>query len=111
MLALGEAGERKPAVRERLGGVAGEVELAAVEYGRSFSAKPGSSLALSASCRSRMIWRASRAGSAGGAAWWAALRWPTCWVHLKRSASIWTTAASMLSMLSRNLVSSSRTDG
>src|SRR4051812_11473708 len=76
----------------------------------NFSANAGSSLAFSARVRSRAICRASRAGSAGGS-WWTALRWPTCWVALKRSASMWTTAASMLSMLSRSRSSSSRTTG
>lgn len=75
----------------------------------SFSANAGSRLALCASCRSRAIWRVSRAGSAGGSLW-SALRRPTCWVALKRSASMWTTAASMLSMLSRSRFSSAWTD-
>lgn len=49
------------------------------------------------------------AARVGGGSWCLALRWPTCWVHLKRSASMWTTAASMLSMLSRRRASSAVT--
>src|ERR1700761_6400606 len=72
---------------------------------RNFSAKSGSSLAAVASLRSRAICTASRAGSAGGRLW-VALYSPTAWVHLKRSASMWISAASILSMLSRRRSSS-----
>ncbi len=57
--------------------------------------------AITASERRRAICFASRPGSAGGRPW-VALYSPTAWVHLKRSASKWMRAASILSMLSRS---------
>ena len=68
----------------------------------------GPARASSASARSRAICWASRTGSAGGSPC-AALSSPTCWVILNRSASRWTRAASMLSMLARSRASSAVT--
>src|SRR5262245_3027212 len=74
---------------------------------RNFSANSGSKSASFANRLKRSICTASRLGSAGGKPC-VALYWPTRWVHLKRSARRWMSAASMLSMNARSLCSSPR---
>src|SRR5690606_3301237 len=64
---------------------------------RNFSAKSGSRLASFARRRRRSIWYSSRAGSAGGSSC-VAFSTPTALVQRKRSASIRTRAASILSI-------------
>ena len=74
---------------------------------RSFSAKAGSSLAFSASSRRRAICWPRGPGRRGAAG--AGLEVADLLGALEASASMWTTAASMLSMLSRRRASSAVT--
>src|SRR5690625_3711129 len=77
---------------------------------KNFSANSGSKSASRLSSCNRLIWAFSRSGSLGGRLC-RALSSPTFLVHLKRSASRYTSVASMLSMLARMARSSSRMAG